>query len=114
MAAAKSTQDHDLIRKWAEERGGKPAHVKTVAKEGEIGILRIDFPSPPDPDDEKDSNLEEISWDEFFEKFDENDLVFLYQDETAGGQKSNFNKIVRRETVEAREGDGKSSAKDRR
>jgi hypothetical protein len=99
MAAAKSTRDHDFSRQWAEERGGRPAHVKTVAEPGEIGILRIDFPSPPDPDDAADANLEEIGWDEFFEKFAANDLVFLYQEETAKGQKSNFNKIVSRESV---------------
>jgi hypothetical protein len=103
MAAAKWTMDHDFIRKWVEERGGRPAHVKTTAKDGDIGILRIDFPSPPDPDDEKDANLEEISWDEFFKKFDENGLAFLHQDETSSGQKSNFNKIVKRETVEQQE-----------
>jgi hypothetical protein len=95
MASAKSTTDHDIIRKWAEERGGQPAHVKTVAGKGEIGILRIDFPSPPDPDDAKDANLEPISWDAFFEKFDENELAFLYQED------SNFNKLVKRETAEA-------------
>ena len=32
---------------------------------------------------------------EFFEKFDREKLAFLYQDQTAGGQKSNFNKIIR-------------------
>jgi hypothetical protein len=96
MAAAKSTQDHATIRKWAEKHGGRPAHVKTVATGDEIGILRIDFPQPPDNDDAADANLEEIAWDDFFAKFDENDLVFLYQED------SNFNKLVKRETAEAK------------
>ena len=95
MAAAKATTDHDVIRKWAEKHGGRPAHVKSVAKKGETGILRIDFPQPPDDDDRADSNLEEISWDEWFEKFDEEKLAFLYQ------ENSNFNKLVSRENVEA-------------
>jgi hypothetical protein len=95
MAAAQSTTDHDFIRKWVEDRGGRPAHVKTVAGEGEIGILRIDFPEPPDDDDASDANLEPISWDEFFQKFDESGLAFLYQED------SNFNKLVRRETAQA-------------
>jgi hypothetical protein len=103
MAAAKSTTDHDFIRNWVEERGGHPAHVKTVAKKGDVGILRIDFPQPPDPDDSDDANLEQISWEDFFAKFDENDLVFLYQEETAAGQKSNFNKLVKRETAQAKD-----------
>src|SRR4051794_19734908 len=100
MATSKSTTDHDEIRQWVEDRGGKPAHVASTAKKGRIGILRIDFPSPPDPDDAPDANLEEISWDEWFEKFDGEKLVFLYQEKTASGQKSNFNKLVSRQTVE--------------
>jgi hypothetical protein len=95
MAAAKSTTDHEIIRNWVEERGGRPAHVKTVAGKGEIGILRIDFPQPPDNDQASDANLEPISWDEFFEKFDASGLAFLYQED------SNFNKLVSREAAES-------------
>ena len=64
------------------------------------GIIRIEFPNAPNA---KDDNLEEITWDEFFEKFDESNLALLYQEETASGQRSNFNKLVGRETAEARE-----------
>ena len=68
MAQTKVTTDHDEIRKWAEARGGRPAAVRsTQSKEG-TGIIRIEFPRAPNA---KDDNLEEISWDEFFEKFDE-------------------------------------------
>ena len=65
-----------------------------------VGIIRIEFPEAPNA---KDDALEEISWDEFFEKFDESELALLYQEETASGQRSNFNKLVGRETAEARE-----------
>jgi len=40
--------------------------------------------------------LEKVSWDEFFEKFDQSNLEFLYQEKTADGQTSRFNKFVRR------------------
>ena len=107
MAQAKVTTDHDTIRKWAEERGGKPAVVHSTHGKGGTGIIRIEFPGAPNA---KDDALEEISWDEFFEKFDESDLALLYQEETAGGERSNFNKLVGRETAEAREhGDNKAS-----
>jgi hypothetical protein len=43
--------------------------------------------------------LEEISWEESFEKFDREKLALVYQESTARGQKSNFNKIFSRETV---------------
>jgi hypothetical protein len=97
MASAKTTTDHETIRKWAEERGGKPAVVKSTQRNDDVGILRIEFPGAPNA---KDDNLEEISWDEFFEKFDREGLALLYQDKTADGQKSNFNKLVSRETAE--------------
>jgi hypothetical protein len=101
MANAKVTTDHDEIRKWAQARGGRPAAVRsTHGKGGGIGIIRLEFPDAPHA---KDQNLEEISWDEFFEKFDEAKLALLYEDERPGGERSNFNKLVGRETAEARE-----------
>jgi hypothetical protein len=35
-----------------------------------------------------------LTWGEFFEKFDEAELSFLYQDETADGKKSRFHKFI--------------------
>ena len=107
MAEAKVTIDHDTIREWAEARGGKPAVVRSTHGKGGTGIIRIEFPGAPNA---KDEALEEISWEEFFDKFEEADLALLYQEETAGGDRSNFNKLVGRETADARaEGDNKAS-----
>jgi hypothetical protein len=83
------TTDHDRIREWVEERGGKPTAVRGTSRRG-TGILRIDFPGYSGA-----GKLEPISWDDFFDKFDDQNLVFLYQDRTSRGQKSNFNKLVR-------------------
>jgi hypothetical protein len=93
MARAHVTTDHEQIRKWAEARGGHPADVKGTGGKGEAGILRIDF-GPPE------EKLEEIAWDDFFEKFDEADLAFLYQDKTADGKTSRFHKFVARDNVD--------------
>ncbi len=90
------TTDHEKIRKWAEERNAKPSCVRGTGGKGDIGMLRLDFPGYSG-----ENSLEHISWKEWFEKFDEQKLALLYQEETAGGQKSNFNKIVSRETAEA-------------
>ena len=100
MAEAKITTDHDEIRRWAEARGGQPAVVRSTRGKGGTGIIRIEFPGAPHAQDEA---LEEISWDEFFAKFDESDLALVYQETTAQGDKSNFNKLIGRETAEARE-----------
>jgi len=75
MADNKTTTDHDEIRRWAEERGGRPA-LALEQHDQPLG-LRIEFPE----DRGKEDELQLISWEEFFEKFDEDNLVFLYRDE---------------------------------
>ncbi len=98
MAKASWTTDHDFIRSWAEERGATPTAVKGTGGGDDPGIIRLDFPGYSG-----EGKLEPISWDEWFEKFDANNLALLYQEETAQGVKSNFNKIVKRSTIERRE-----------
>lgn len=92
---SKTTHNHDDIRKWAEARGGKPTHVKGTGGKDDPGILRIDFPGYSG-----EGKLEPISWEEFFEKFDEQNLALVYQEKTADGKQSNFNKLVSREREE--------------
>jgi hypothetical protein len=92
---SKVTTDHQEIRRWAEERGAKPAAVIRTESGDDPGIIRLDFPGYSGA-----GSLEEIGWDEWFKKFDQRKLALLYQEETAGGQKSNFNKIISRETAE--------------
>ncbi len=89
MAESKTTTDHNEIRRWVEERGGRPAHVAETGSSGDPGVLRIDFDEPGGDDDDR---LEEISWDEWFKAFDENKLAFLYQSDG----ESRFNKLVSR------------------
>ena len=94
MAESKQTIDHDEIRNWVEERGGKPARVKNTAKSGVGGLLRIDYPGFTGED-----SLEEISWEEFFDAFEKNKLAFLYQDETKDGKESRFSKLIDRDST---------------
>jgi hypothetical protein len=86
MSSAQTTIDQDIIRRWAEQRGGKPSRVKGATGSG--GVLRFDFGTA-------EPNLEEISWDQFFEIFEKEKLAFLYQDKTDEGI-SRFNKFVER------------------
>lgn len=96
-ATSKTTTDHDEIRKWAEARGGKPSRVRGTGDDEDPGMLRIDFPGYSG-----DDALEEITWEEWFEKFDESGLALLYQETTAAGERSNFSKLVRREHSDRR------------
>jgi hypothetical protein len=88
--------EHDEIRRWAEARGGRPSIVRTSGGKGKNksgGVLRIDF----GPKEEK---FDEITWEEFFEVFDQSHVSFLHQDQTKDGKESRFNKFVERSPEE--------------
>jgi hypothetical protein len=93
-ATANTTTDHKQIRQWVEERGGHPARVKGTDDSGS-GVLRIDYPGYSG-----EERLEAITWDEFFKGFEENELAFLYQDETKSGSESRFSKLIDRNSAE--------------
>ena len=82
---ARTTTDHDEIRRWVSERGGFPARVKGTEKDG--GLLRIDYPGFTG-----EERLQAITWTEFFKGFEKNKLAFLFEDET----KSRFSKLIER------------------
>lgn len=90
MSDSKQTTDHDQIKSWVEERDGHPATVSGTKDGDEPGMIRIGF-----PEGDSDS-LEKISWEDFFEKFEDSELAFLYQDKTSDGEKSRFCKLVSR------------------
>lgn len=94
---SKITTDHEVIRKWVESRGGRPASVKKTHEKDEPGIIRIDFPGFSGA-----GSLEPITWKEFFEQFDDRKLAFLYQEKTASGEVSRFNKLISRESADIR------------
>jgi hypothetical protein len=73
---AKSTKDHEEIRRWVDKRGGRPAMVEGTAGEGSFGVLRIDFPGYSGGE-----TLKPITWQEFFWAFDGSNLAFLYQED---------------------------------
>lgn len=85
MSPGKIITDHKEIQEWVEERGGRPTMVEGTM-DGDSGLLRIDF-------GEKDENLKEVSWDDFFKVFDERNLGFLCSPE----KESRFFKFVQRE-----------------
>jgi hypothetical protein len=95
MSTAKTTRNHEEIRKWVEKRGGHPAVVGATESRDDRGggLLRIDYDEPGGNDD---TRLRRISWDEFFKIFDNNDLAFLH-DPAAD---SRFSKFVANATAD--------------
>ncbi|HYT09343.1 MAG TPA: hypothetical protein VEL73_01645 [Mycobacteriales bacterium] len=81
------TTNHDVIRKWAEERGAVPATVEGTEHGDRLGVLTFDFPQGVS---ERDSRLRHVSWDEWFATFDARRLNFIYQETRKDGKPSNF------------------------
>lgn len=77
------TTSHEVIRSWAQERDAVPATVEGTDHEGRAGVLRLDFGGEND-------KLRHISWDEWFETFDERGLNFIYQETRSDGRPSTF------------------------
>jgi hypothetical protein len=96
MATSQSTTttDHDEIRRYVEERDGKPASVKGTGDDSDPGILRIDFPGGAG-----EESLEHMEWDEWFAKFEENGLAAILQERKADGEPSTFIKLVSRDNA---------------
>jgi hypothetical protein len=66
------TADHGEIRRWVEEQGGCPARVPAAAGRDRLAVTF------------EDAECEEISWDDFFERFEREGLAFAYNPEANG------------------------------
>jgi hypothetical protein len=99
MSTTKVTTDHNEIREWVEGRGGSPARVNSPETSENTPLLRITFPGI-----HGDDPLQAVEWQEWFDVFENRELAFLYQDKTADGHDSHFNKLVwRREHVQTKQ-----------
>ncbi|MEU1994377.1 hypothetical protein ABZ511_08010 [Nocardia gamkensis] len=81
------TRNHDVIRRWAEQRGARPATVPGSEYDGRLGVLRFDFPGYGG------AVLRRVDWDEWFATFDARKLRFWYQEPGADRPPSNFNRL---------------------
>ena len=77
-----ATQDHDVIRRWAERRKAEPATGEATTSgpatidvnDGGAGI-RFNFPGV--------QRFRRILWDEWFDHFDRHELLFVYEEDVA-------------------------------
>jgi hypothetical protein len=70
----KSTIDHKEVKKWAKKAGARPARIKSGQNLKSEGELRMDFSGG------KNQELEYLSWEEFFNMFEDKNLAFEYED----------------------------------
>lgn len=78
-----ATTHHEVIKQWAEERGGTPATVEGTEHGDHLGVLRVDFGGD-------NKNLRHVTWEEWFHTFDVRRLNFIYQEQRRDGSQSNF------------------------
>lgn len=91
------TKDHFIIQDWADYRYGHPARIVDSDIDSYYrGGLMIHF-----EDDEPDINIQDISWDEFFNIFDEHNLVFLFSRQKPNGNLSYFYHFLRASDVDS-------------
>jgi hypothetical protein len=90
------TTDHETIRRWVAERGGLPAMVRRVGQPDE-GELVINFAN-----DGSDEPIIDISWADFFQRFDDSKLAFVYSDTASGAEGSRFWQMVARDEIDQR------------
>lgn len=91
-----ATTDHATIRAWVEEHGGFPAHVAQSEGQGDQGLLRVGF-----TDADNEEQLKDISWDAFFEEFEEKDLAFVYREKPPRDENQPVVRLVERDRVDA-------------
>jgi hypothetical protein len=81
--AVLATDDHDVIRTWAQQHGAEPATGEATesgpatidVKDGGAGI-RFNFPGV--------ARFRPISWDEWFRNFTQFDLMFVFERDDPG------------------------------
>ena len=80
--------NHDVIpASGPRSAGAVPGHRPGTEHDGRPGVLRFDFPTS------EAGAARRVDWDEWFETFDERDLVFLFQEQMKNDRQSNFSRL---------------------
>ena len=89
---AHALTDHEMIRRWAEARGARPARVR----KGRLASLNAttDDLCLEIPGTSPAGTVELITWNEWFRQFDDHELALLI--ENSSRQPSTFNLLIKR------------------
>ena len=86
------TTNHQTITQWVEQHGGRPATAE--ASDHSVGYLRIKFPDMDEADE-----LATVSWREWLNEFESEELAFVYRDQAERDDLSGIYKLVDRTTA---------------
>lgn len=85
------TTDHDEIRHWVESVGGRPVQVRLAASTGPVGVPALDVPGRRTGGD-----VENITWDDWFDEFERAGLALLYEPASVPSAAAPYGKLVPR------------------
>jgi hypothetical protein len=83
-----ATRSHEVIKRWAAERGAEPVGVDYTNSEVRP-LLRLEFPGIAD------QTIKTLEWEQWFEVFDREELVFIYEEDQRDGRPSNYYAFAR-------------------
>ncbi|HYC71958.1 MAG TPA: hypothetical protein VEB66_12170 [Opitutaceae bacterium] len=89
--ATARTIDHRRIRRWAEDRKGRPVAVKYAGTDP-AATLRFEF-----GDRRVDPDVDELTWTDFFERFEDLRLAFVHDRDGPNGARGSFHKFAPRD-----------------
>lgn len=89
--ATARTTDHRSIRHWAEDHKGRPVAVKYAGTDP-AATLRFEF-----GDRRVDPDVDELTWADFFERFEDLRLAFVHERPGPNGARGEFHKFVPRD-----------------
>lgn len=96
----KATTNHQEIRDWIERNDGIPYLIDHPEAKADKKGLRINFPGYIDEMLLSESQLgKEISWEEFFSMFEEQQLRFLYEEPVEGVDPTRWYRFENRDTT---------------
>lgn len=95
-----TTTSHVVIRSWAESHGGKPALIVDPNRFDKQVGLRLDFPGKSDEALlSKAHHNKDVSWEEFFKVFEEQELAFDYLEEPGDTDLVDAYRFLKREAL---------------
>lgn len=86
------TTDRETIRTWIEESGSKPAYLTTGEGERELYVHHSEHESTGD--------VEEVSWDEFLDRIESDELALVRHGDRPGEGPEQFELVDRTEAIE--------------
>ncbi len=100
----KTTTSHVVIRGWAESHGGKPALIVDPNRLDRAVGLRLDFPGKQDEALLSQAHHnQDVSWDEFFKVFEEQQLAFDYLEQPGETELIDAYRFIKREALKDKE-----------